>query len=341
MASRNFCSSCGTGLDSEWAFCGNCGVRVPVASPKSAAQQIPSLPISPQEQPGVRNPGTMAVASDEFGLANASQPSLLSDSDPESNSQQNSDWSPEVQHSALICSSCGKELDYKICKYCGGDAIGKGAQSPASVSFKRHFSNHTVLRQRSTGRLKVVKNGFNWYLLLYPQVFAFFYRLVAWGLIWWAIFIAWAAIDGFPFSLCFILQAVLAVFLAIKGNEGYIAALRNSGWIVVDPASLSEEQVSLLKTGDVVKKLLMAFVAYKAVEGMAKAGTGIVKGSASAFTEGLQGLPASTGNAARDVAIAEKRLAEVELKLNRGSGKYEDVLEAKRVLAHRKEKLYR
>ena len=60
------------------------------------------------------------------------------------------------------------------------------------------------------------------------------------------------------------------MFLAIKGNEAYITALRNSGWIVVDPAGLSEEEVSLLKTGDKVKKLPMAFVAYKAVEGMAR-----------------------------------------------------------------------
>ncbi len=317
MALRNFCSSCGTSLDSEWTFCGNCGVRVPVGVPESALKQSPPMTISPPGEVNFPNSGN------EFGT------------------QQNPDPPAEAQGTTFVCSACGKDIDYKICKYCGADAIGKGGQSPASLSFRRYFRNHTVLRQLSTGRLRVVKNGFNWNLLFFPGIYAFFKRLVPWGLIWWAIFVAWAVIDGFPFSLCFILQVVLAVFLAIKGNEAYIASLRNSGWIVVDPASLSEGDVSVLKTGDIVKKLVMAFVAYKAVEGVAKAGTGIVKGSASAFAEGLQGLPASTGNAARDVAIAEKRLAEAELRVNRGNGKYEDVLEAKRVLAHRKEKLYR
>ncbi len=331
MASRNFCSSCGTGLDSEWAFCGNCGVRVPVGAPESAPKQTPLLAISPQGELNIPNSGTITVANFQLGSGKAAQQSAPDDSGNEFGTQHNPDPPSEAQGTTFICSACGKEIDYKICKYCGADAIGKGGQSPASVSFGRHFPNHTVLRQRSTGRLRVIKNGFNWNLLLVPQVYAFFYKLVPWGLIWWALFIAWAVIDGFPFSLCFTLQAVLGVFLAIKGNEAYIGALRNSGWIVVDPASLSEEEVSLLKTGDILKKLLMAFVAYKAVEGMAKAGTGIVKGSASAFTEGLQGLPASTGNAARDVAIAEKRLAEAELRLNRGNGKYEDALEAKRV----------
>ena len=270
MAGRNFCSSCGARLGGGSVFCGNCGARVPSSVPVPA-QQVSSLPISAQQGvSGVNISGDGEKAESnptreerpEHSVPVYASTFVEAEAKPAQSRVKSSDM--------LVCSACGKDIDYKICKYCGGDAIEKGAQSPASVSFKRHFSNHTVLRQSSTGRLKVVKNGFNWYLLLYPNVFAFFYRLVPWGLIWWAIFFAWAAIDGFPFSLCCILQAVLAVFLAIKGNEAYITALRNSGWIVVDPAGLSEEEVSLLKTGDKVKKLLMAFVAYKAVEGMAR-----------------------------------------------------------------------
>lgn len=50
MAARNFCSSCGSSLDAGSAFCGNCGVRVPVGMPLPAAQHVPSLPGSPREE---------------------------------------------------------------------------------------------------------------------------------------------------------------------------------------------------------------------------------------------------------------------------------------------------
>jgi hypothetical protein len=95
--------------------------------------------------------------------------------------------------------------------------------------------------------------------------------------------------------------------------------------------------VNALKAKDTAQKALAAMFAYTAVKGAAKIGTR----SAGSFYDGLHGMPASTGNAAKDVAIAERKLAEAELNFRKGNGKYEKVLEAQRTLAYRKQKLYR
>jgi len=56
MTARNFCSSCGSGLDAGSAFCGNCGVRVPSCVPTPAVHPFQTLPNSAQgESPRVPN----------------------------------------------------------------------------------------------------------------------------------------------------------------------------------------------------------------------------------------------------------------------------------------------
>jgi hypothetical protein len=133
------------------------------------------------------------------------------------------------------------------------------------------------------------------------------------------------------------LQATIALLLAIAGNAVRLKIHIKAGWRIVNPANVSEEQVNALKAKDTAQKALAAMFAYTAVKGAAKIGTR----SAGSFYDGLHGMPASTGNAAKDVAIAERKLAEAELNFRKGNGKYEKVLEAQRTLAYRKQKLYR
>ncbi len=145
------------------------------------------------------------------------------------------------------------------------------------------------------------------------------------------------AVNEFPFAVCLIFQASLALALAGCGNNLSLRSYVKSGWRIINPACISEEQVSALRMRDTLTKAIMAVFAYTAVKGVAKVGTGAV----SASWDGLHGMPASTGNPSKDVAIAERKLAEAQLSFSRGNSKYDKVLEAQRVLAYRKEKLHR
>jgi len=221
--------------------------------------------------------------------------------------------------------------------------VTNGQVSPAAAtSFRAYFKKHTLLQHPMTGKLRVIENGWSWSLFLFPQFAAFYKRLLPGGLIWWFLFFsgitfAYIANDPIPLAVCFALQVILAIFLANIGNEECLKGYVKAGWRIINPAHISEEQVNAIIIKDAGVKALTSAFAYFAVKGVAKVGLS----TASAVVDGLHGRTASTGNPAKDVAIAERNLADAELNLRRGNGNYDKVLEARKNLAYRKQKLYR
>lgn len=102
----NVCPDCGLSLPDGAKFCGNCGASFGITSS--------TLPFS--DTAGVVQPVTKG------GTASSEKASPLpSDSSSSHKPTHLTDESDRILADMFACSECGRNIDYKICKYCGAD----------------------------------------------------------------------------------------------------------------------------------------------------------------------------------------------------------------------------